>query len=64
MPKFFTWISDDWKSPDDVPAPVRGMIRELHARGEEPWVIAVTFSIPTEWVEFFIRSDPRETIKH
>lgn len=62
--RFFTWISDDWARPEDVPPPVVGMIRELAARGEEPAAIAATFSIPTEWVEKFIHSDPGETVKH
>lgn len=64
MPRFFTWISDDWKTPADVPAPVIGIIRELWSDGEAAEAIALTFSIPTEWVEFFVRSDPGETVKH
>lgn len=64
MPRFFTWISDDWKRPADVPRPVIGMIRELAARGEALDTIAATFSIPVEWVELFVRSDPGETVKH
>lgn len=64
LPKFFTWVSDDWKEPKDVPAPVVGMIRELWSDGEMVESIAATFDVPVEWVELFVRSDPGETPVH
>lgn len=64
MRKFFTWISDDWKEPAHVPAPVVGMIRELWSDGVMVESIAAMFSIPVEWVELFVRSDPGETSRH
>lgn len=51
----FTWISDDWKEPSDVPDRVVAYIRTLWSKGEEADTIAEIFEIPVEWVALFVR---------
>lgn len=61
---FFTWVSDDWKHPADVPQPVIDMMRVLWSDGVTKDRLAEIFQVPIEWVEIFVRSDTGETILH
>lgn len=54
-PKFFTWVEQDYKTPNEVPERLRKYMRVLWLNGSRPDEIAQTFKVPVEWVEGFVR---------
>lgn len=54
-PKFFSWVSQDFKTANEVPERLRKVMRLLWLNGSRPDEIALAFEVPVEWVEDFVR---------
>jgi hypothetical protein len=60
-PPFFTWVLTELSKPEDVPERMIGYMRVLWLNGTSEREIADTFKMPIEWVEDFVRREPRTT---
>ena len=54
-PKFFNWVQEDWREPSAVPLRIRAHMRVLWLHGARVEDLARTFSVPSAWVDDFVR---------
>jgi hypothetical protein len=60
-PKFFTWVEETYTEPAQVPERLRAHMRVLWLSGAKVQVLAKMFNMPVEWVDDFVREEPRTT---
>ena len=63
-PKFFTWVEETYTEPAQVPERIRLEMRVLWLDGAPIYELAECFNLPVEWVEDFVREEPRTTKPH
>ena len=63
-PKFFTWIENQYEHQSQVPERIRLEMRLLWLSGAKVQVLAKMFNLPVDWVEDFVREEPRTTRLH
>jgi hypothetical protein len=51
----------EYKSPDDLPLPMRQTLVQMHRQGHSVSMIARTFEIPVEWVQLYVECPPGST---